>query len=174
MRLRSIFWIVWLEVLTAVTMKMAVFWVVAPCRLVRVYRRFEGLYSLHHQGLMTSETLLNSYQSTRRYNPEDGHLYILNYTCFPDKSTVYQKLHTCSYEVAKLRISMMNRVECLESSNVSAKIVTFGPTAQWLDPTNASTLKMANAVFSATLDNCKHSTRFLAASRSYTENIHEN
>jgi hypothetical protein len=31
------------------TVKMAVFWVVAPCRLVRVYRRFRGLYCLHHQ-----------------------------------------------------------------------------------------------------------------------------
>jgi hypothetical protein len=52
-------------------MKMAVFWVVAPCRLVRVYRRFRGLYCLHHQGEV------NSYQSTRRYNPEDGHLQTL-------------------------------------------------------------------------------------------------
>jgi hypothetical protein len=31
-------------------MKMAVFWVVAPCGLVEVYRRFRGLYCLHHQG----------------------------------------------------------------------------------------------------------------------------
>jgi hypothetical protein len=41
---------IWLEVLTAVTMKMAVFWVVAPCRQVWVYRRFRGLYCLHHLG----------------------------------------------------------------------------------------------------------------------------
>jgi hypothetical protein len=40
---------VWLEVLTAVTMKMAVFWVVAPCWVVWVYRRFRSLYCLHHQ-----------------------------------------------------------------------------------------------------------------------------
>jgi hypothetical protein len=53
---------------------MAVFWVVAPCRLVRVYRRFRGLYRLHHQGDEASETLVNSYQSTRRYNPKDSHL----------------------------------------------------------------------------------------------------
>jgi hypothetical protein len=39
-----------LEVLTAVTMKMAVFWVVAPCTLIWVYRRFEDLYCLHHRG----------------------------------------------------------------------------------------------------------------------------
>jgi hypothetical protein len=31
-----------LEDLTAVSMKMAVFWVVAPCRLVQVYQRFRG------------------------------------------------------------------------------------------------------------------------------------
>jgi hypothetical protein len=38
------------EVLTAVSMETAVFWVVAPCRLVQVYRRFRGLYCLHLQG----------------------------------------------------------------------------------------------------------------------------
>jgi hypothetical protein len=31
-------------------MKMAVFWTVAPCRLVWVYRRLRGLYCLHYQG----------------------------------------------------------------------------------------------------------------------------
>jgi hypothetical protein len=51
---------------------MAVFWVVAPCRLARVYRRFGSLYCLHHQA---DEMLENSYQSTRRYNPEDSHLH---------------------------------------------------------------------------------------------------
>jgi hypothetical protein len=29
---------------------MAVFWVVAPCSLVEVYRCFRGTHSLHHQG----------------------------------------------------------------------------------------------------------------------------
>jgi hypothetical protein len=38
------------EVLTAVSTKMAVFWVVAPCSLVDVYRRFRGPCFLHHQG----------------------------------------------------------------------------------------------------------------------------
>jgi hypothetical protein len=33
----------WLEVLTAVTMKMAVFWVVEPYRLVWVYQLFRSL-----------------------------------------------------------------------------------------------------------------------------------
>jgi hypothetical protein len=40
------------EVLTAVSMKIAVFWVVAP-----------------------SETLVNFYQTTRCYNPEDSNLH---------------------------------------------------------------------------------------------------
>jgi hypothetical protein len=31
-------------------MKMAVFWVVSPCSLVDVFRRFRGSYCLHHQG----------------------------------------------------------------------------------------------------------------------------
>jgi hypothetical protein len=38
------------EVLTAVSTKMAVFWVVAPCSLVEVYQRFRGPCCLHHQG----------------------------------------------------------------------------------------------------------------------------
>jgi hypothetical protein len=38
------------EVLTAVSTKMAVFWVVAPCGLVEIYQRFRGPCYLHHQG----------------------------------------------------------------------------------------------------------------------------
>jgi hypothetical protein len=38
------------EVLTAVSTKMAVFWVVAPSSLVEVYQRFRGPCCLHHQG----------------------------------------------------------------------------------------------------------------------------
>jgi hypothetical protein len=36
------------QVLTAASMKMAVLWVVAPCSLVEVYRRFSGACCLHH------------------------------------------------------------------------------------------------------------------------------
>jgi hypothetical protein len=32
-----------------IQVKMAVFWVVSPCSLVEVYRRFIGAYCLHHQ-----------------------------------------------------------------------------------------------------------------------------
>jgi hypothetical protein len=38
------------EVVTAVSMKIAVFWVVAPCCLVEVYQRFSGPCCRHHQG----------------------------------------------------------------------------------------------------------------------------
>jgi hypothetical protein len=38
------------EVLTAATIKMVVFWVVAPCNLVEVNKRFRGAYYLHHKG----------------------------------------------------------------------------------------------------------------------------
>jgi hypothetical protein len=43
---------------------MAVFWVVAPCRLLIV---------LMMEAVRTSETLVNFCQSTRPYNPEDNH-----------------------------------------------------------------------------------------------------
>jgi hypothetical protein len=49
------------EVLTAVSTKMAVFWVVL-------------LIALMMEAARTSETLVNFYQATRRYNPEDSHL----------------------------------------------------------------------------------------------------
>jgi hypothetical protein len=45
-------------------MKMAVFWVVAPCSLV----------ALMMEAARTSETLVNFYQITRRYNLKDSHL----------------------------------------------------------------------------------------------------
>jgi hypothetical protein len=37
------------EVLTAVSMKIAVFWVVAPCSLVEVYQRFRDPCYLHYR-----------------------------------------------------------------------------------------------------------------------------
>jgi hypothetical protein len=46
------------DVLTAVSTKMAVFWVVAPCSLVEVYQRFRGPCCLRH-----SEEYLNARQT---------------------------------------------------------------------------------------------------------------
>jgi hypothetical protein len=71
------------EVLSAVSMKMAVFWFVAPHSPAEVYQRFRDRRCLHHQGdegvLMMeaarkSKTLANFYHTTRRYKPEDSHL----------------------------------------------------------------------------------------------------
>jgi hypothetical protein len=45
--------------------KMAVFWVVAPCRAI----------ALMMEAARTSETLVNFCQITRCYNPEDSHLH---------------------------------------------------------------------------------------------------
>jgi hypothetical protein len=54
-------------------MDMAVFWVVTPCSLVEVYQLFRGIIRMM-EAARTSETLVNFYQTTRRYNPEDSHL----------------------------------------------------------------------------------------------------
>jgi hypothetical protein len=54
------------EVLTAVSMKIAVFWVVAPCSLA---------IALMMEAARSSETLVNFYQTTRCYNPEDSNLH---------------------------------------------------------------------------------------------------
>jgi hypothetical protein len=56
------------EVLTAVSTKMPVFWVVVPCSLG------EALIALMMEAARTSETLVNLSQTTRRYNPEGSHL----------------------------------------------------------------------------------------------------
>jgi hypothetical protein len=49
-----------IEVLMVVSMKMAVFWVVAPCSLVEVYKRFRGPCCLHHQGALLMEAARTS------------------------------------------------------------------------------------------------------------------
>jgi hypothetical protein len=58
---------------------MAVFWEVAPCSLVQIYRRFRGTYCLHHQGpddeaLNTFEMSVLFYQTTRPNFPEESYL----------------------------------------------------------------------------------------------------
>jgi hypothetical protein len=45
------------QVFTAASMKMTVFWDVAPCSLVEVYRRFTCAYSLHYQGYLFTNRL---------------------------------------------------------------------------------------------------------------------
>jgi hypothetical protein len=56
------------HVLTAIKIKMAVFWDAEPCTLLEIDRRFRVVYCLHHQGI---------YHSTQRNIPEGSHLYCL-------------------------------------------------------------------------------------------------
>jgi hypothetical protein len=67
-------------------MKMAVFWVVAPCIQAQIYRRFRGaccglLIALTMEAAGTSETSVNFYQTTQRNNPEDSHLHTTTFCC---------------------------------------------------------------------------------------------
>jgi hypothetical protein len=49
------------EVLMTASIKMAVFWVLAPCSLAQVYRRFGDACCQHHQGDECSKHLWNFY-----------------------------------------------------------------------------------------------------------------
>jgi hypothetical protein len=57
-----------LEVLTAVSTKVAVSWVVAPCSLAEVYQRFRGPCCLHHQGDETCRICSENEKNVRLYN----------------------------------------------------------------------------------------------------------
>jgi hypothetical protein len=65
------------QIPTVASMKMTVFWDVAPCIVVEVYRRFSGAYCLHHlsdeRSSETSETSVDFCRTTRRSIPADGH-----------------------------------------------------------------------------------------------------
>jgi hypothetical protein len=59
---------------------MAVFWFVAPCSLVKVYRRFRVLsafiiMAMRMKAASKSEMSVNFYQTTRRNKPVDSHLH---------------------------------------------------------------------------------------------------
>jgi hypothetical protein len=59
-------------------MKMAVFWVVAPCSLVEFYRRFRAAYCrVMMEAVSTSEKSVNFYQTTWGYNPKDIYLLVV-------------------------------------------------------------------------------------------------
>jgi hypothetical protein len=52
-------------------MKMTVSWVIAPCSLVEVYRRFIAIALM----MEAASTSVYFYQTTRRNNPEDSQLH---------------------------------------------------------------------------------------------------
>jgi hypothetical protein len=54
------------------TLKINVFWDVAPCSFVEIYGRFRGAYFLHLQGDKTSKTPDNFYETTRHSIPEQN------------------------------------------------------------------------------------------------------
>jgi hypothetical protein len=63
------------------SLKMAVFWDVAPCNLVKIGRRFRDAFWIHHQGesplnLWIPEMSVSFYEITRRNISEDSHLHI--------------------------------------------------------------------------------------------------
>jgi hypothetical protein len=63
---------------TTYSIKMTVFWDVAPCSLAEVYSLFRGVFdeiALMMEAVRTSETSANFYQTTRRNIPEDSHLH---------------------------------------------------------------------------------------------------
>jgi hypothetical protein len=62
-------------------MKIAAFRVVAPCSLVEEVNSSgrSKVIAPMMEAARTSETLVNFYQTTRRYNPEDSHL--CTYSC---------------------------------------------------------------------------------------------
>jgi hypothetical protein len=63
------------HVLTAASMKMAVFWVVAPC-------------SLMMEAASASETSVNFYQTIRRNNPEESHFHSVVKLAYNLESTI--------------------------------------------------------------------------------------
>jgi hypothetical protein len=63
----------------AESVKMAVFWVVAPCTLVWVYRRLRvfatSIIAFMIEAANIFQKSVNFYQTTRHYNEEDSHFH---------------------------------------------------------------------------------------------------
>jgi hypothetical protein len=102
-------------------LKMAVFWVVAPCSVVEVYQRFRGTFFLHHQITLmmevasTSETSVNFYQTTQCYNPEDSHL----------RTCRCENLESCLYWSGSGKCPLMDYCEYRTESSDSIKHKEF-------------------------------------------------
>jgi hypothetical protein len=60
------------QVLTTSNMKMAVFWVVAPCSLVEVYRRFRGAYCSIIKAMMMKAASTSVQLSRRQSSSSSG------------------------------------------------------------------------------------------------------
>jgi hypothetical protein len=102
----------------AVSTKMAVFLVVAPCSLVEVYHRFRGPCCLHLQGDASD------YQTTQSYNPEDSHLnskHGNSVTIFAELETKPMSLQLCRAENLKSIIKQLFSLD----SNIIMKFWTL-------------------------------------------------
>jgi hypothetical protein len=84
---------------------MSVFCNVAPCSVVEVYR---VLIVLVIEAASTSETSVNLYQTTRRYNPEDSHLH----TRRRENLKSYQFIS----QIIALQYKQLLRHKCMECS----------------------------------------------------------
>jgi hypothetical protein len=111
------------EVLTAVSTKMAVFWVVAPYSLVEVYQRFRGPCCLHHQGDSSQDSNLQheqrSYEipihSTRETNTRS--LPWLTSSCISNRFHARGLLITLMMEAARTSETLVNFYQTIRCYN---------------------------------------------------------
>jgi hypothetical protein len=69
-------------VLTGASMKVSVFWDVAPCILV-VYQRFRGVCCLHHQGDRPVRTVTRLQTRRMGFDPQQGRILFFSTTSRP-------------------------------------------------------------------------------------------
>jgi hypothetical protein len=108
------------EVLRKEIIKLAVFWVVASCSLVEVYRRFRGAFCLHYEGneaASTSEKSVNFYETMIRCNSEDSHF----------KSLTSIKLMVDQSNLKKKRVFSLQIPTQKHASLDAATVVTMSP-----------------------------------------------
>jgi hypothetical protein len=106
-----------------------VFWVVAPCSLVEVYRCFRGPCYLHHQSddgasspwwwrqQAPLKRRVNFYQATRCNNPEDSHLHILR--------RENHKSHRITFCSAHITFKLYLLLLTIESLNLSLGVCCY-------------------------------------------------
>jgi hypothetical protein len=95
----------------------------------------------------TSETLVNFYQTTRRYNPEDSHLQY--YYVLPQQSHHNVEVYCCYYCCAA--VVLYSRTLILYSSNLVVWQLTTSQTGAFATGINVMTVKGRS--FTRQLDN---------------------